>query len=43
VVAPSLDTWRLQGALYDNVPIPDVGLNQPADAGFSITLIRSWL
>ncbi|MGA3120902.1 MAG: hypothetical protein ABSF69_09055 [Polyangiaceae bacterium] len=42
-VVPLSDAWRLQGALYDNMPIPDVGLNQPADAGFSITLIRSWL
>jgi hypothetical protein len=42
-LAPLSDVWRLQGALYDNPPIPQVGLNQPADAGLSLTLVRSWM
>ena len=37
------DAWRLQAAAFDNVPISSLGLNQPADLGFSVTLVRSWM
>jgi hypothetical protein len=40
---PLGDTWRLQGALFDNPPISQLGLNSPADAGLSLALVRSWM
>ncbi|MGD0677260.1 MAG: hypothetical protein ABSC94_17725 [Polyangiaceae bacterium] len=42
-VMPLSDTWRVQCALFDNPPISSVGFGQPADAGLSLTMIRSWL
>jgi hypothetical protein len=43
VLAPLGDVWRIQGAIYDNPPIPDLGLNQPADLGASLTVVRSFI
>jgi hypothetical protein len=42
-VVPVRDTWRLQGAVFDNPPIGQLGQNQPADAGLSLTLVASWM
>jgi len=42
-VAPLSDVWRLQGAVFDNPPIDQLGLNLTADVGASLTLVRSWL
>lgn len=42
-VLPLSDTWRLQGAIYDNPPIGPLGLNQPAGAGLLLTAVRSWM
>jgi hypothetical protein len=42
-VAPLGDTWRLQGAIFDDPQISTIGLNQPADAGGSLTVVRSWM
>jgi hypothetical protein len=42
-VLPIADGWRAQGALYDNLPVSQLGLNQPAGAGLSLTLVRSWM
>jgi hypothetical protein len=40
---PLDDAWRLQGALYDNLPVAQLGLNQPAGAGLLATVVRSWM
>ena len=40
---PLGDLWRLQAALFDNPPIGQLGLNQPAGAGVLATGVRSWL
>ncbi len=40
-VVPLSDVWRLQGAVFDNPPIGQLGANQPADAGLSLTLVHS--
>ena len=42
-VLPLADAWRLQGAIFDNVPITPLGLNQPAGAGLLFTVVRSWM
>ncbi len=42
-VAPLTDVWQLQGALFGNPPIDQLGLNLTADVGASLTLVRSWL
>jgi hypothetical protein len=39
---PVSDTWRLLGGLYINPPVNAFGANQPAVAGLTYTLIRSW-
>jgi hypothetical protein len=36
------DWWRAQGGFFVDPPVPHFGRNQPAGAGFSATLIRSW-
>ncbi|MGH7280314.1 MAG: hypothetical protein ACRELY_02235 [Polyangiaceae bacterium] len=41
-VMPLTDTWRLQGAIYDNLQITPLGLNQPAGAGLLFTVVHSW-
>jgi len=41
-VVPLTDAWRLQGAIYDNLQITPLGLNQPAGAGILFTVVRSW-
>lgn len=41
-VAPLGDVWRLQGAVLDNPPLSQAGMNQPSDVGLSLTLVRSW-
>ncbi|MEO7112151.1 MAG: hypothetical protein ABI183_17030 [Polyangiaceae bacterium] len=41
-VYPLSDSWRLQGAIYDNLQITPLGLNQPAGAGLLLTIVRSW-
>jgi hypothetical protein len=42
-VYPVGDSLRLQGALFDNLPIGQLGLNQPAAAGLLATVVRSWM
>jgi hypothetical protein len=42
-VVPLNDSWRLQGAVFDNPPIGQLGTNQPADTGLSVTIVASWL
>jgi hypothetical protein len=42
-VYPIGDMWRLQGALYDNLPISQLGLSQPAGAGALASVVRSWM
>jgi hypothetical protein len=39
---PITDKWRLLGGLYLNPPVSQLGSNQPASAGFFLTVIRSW-
>ncbi|MEO8876878.1 MAG: hypothetical protein ABI461_14890 [Polyangiaceae bacterium] len=41
-VVPVTDAWRLQGAIYDNLQIAPLGLNQPAGAGILLTVVHSW-
>jgi hypothetical protein len=41
-VVPLSDTWRVQGALFDNPPITHFGLNQSAAVGLMATLVKSW-
>jgi hypothetical protein len=42
-VAPLSDRFRLQGAIFDDLPITALGAGQPAAAGLSLTLICSWI
>jgi hypothetical protein len=42
-VLPLNDIWRLQGGIFDDLPISQVGVGAPASAGLSITLVRSWI
>jgi hypothetical protein len=42
-VVPISDIFRMQGAIFDNLPISDLGLNQPADAGLLLTLVAAWM
>jgi hypothetical protein len=42
-VLPLSDVWRLQGAVFGNPPVAQLGLNQPAGAGLSATVVRSWI
>ncbi|HZU85638.1 MAG TPA: hypothetical protein VE987_22080 [Polyangiaceae bacterium] len=39
---PLADWWRLLGGLVLNPPLDGLGKNQPAAAGLTITVIRSW-
>jgi hypothetical protein len=39
---PLSDAWRLLGGFYLNPPANSFGANQPAAAGITYTLIRSW-
>jgi hypothetical protein len=41
-VLPLSDSWRVQGAIYDNLQITPLGLNQPAGAGLLLTVVHSW-
>jgi hypothetical protein len=41
-VYPLSDSWRVQGAIYDNLQITPLGLNQPAGAGLLLTVVHSW-
>jgi hypothetical protein len=38
-VVPFTDALRLQGSLFVNPPVSQVGANQPADAGLTLTLL----
>ncbi|MDP9151626.1 MAG: hypothetical protein M3O36_17025 [Myxococcota bacterium] len=40
-VAPLSGVWRVQGAVFGNPPIAQLGANQPADAGLSLALVHS--
>ena len=42
-VLPLSDRWRVQGALFANLPVSDLGRNQTAFAGILITFVHSWL
>jgi hypothetical protein len=39
---PIDDRWRLQGGLYTNPPISQLGKNQPAALGATFTILRAW-
>ena len=39
---PVTDAWRLLGGLYLDPPLSQLGSNQPALAGITFTVIRSW-
>ncbi len=39
---PLTDAWRLLGGLYVEPPFSQLGSNQPASAGLTLTVIRSW-
>jgi hypothetical protein len=41
-LVPLTDAWRLLGGFTLNPPIDRVGSNQPASAGLTLTVIRSW-
>jgi hypothetical protein len=41
-ILPLSEAWRLQGGLFDNLPITSLGINQPAGVGLFATLIASW-
>jgi hypothetical protein len=40
---PLSDTWRASAATFLDPPISSIAANQPAQAGFALTLIRSWM
>jgi hypothetical protein len=42
-VLPLNDTWRVQGSLSVNPPVPALGLNQATDVGLSAIVVRSWM
>jgi hypothetical protein len=42
-VVPLSDKLRLQGALFDDLPLSTLGTGQPAAAGLTFTLIYSWI
>ncbi|HEY3595654.1 MAG TPA: hypothetical protein VGL13_17325 [Polyangiaceae bacterium] len=42
-VLPFNDLWRLQGGLFDDLPISHLGSGQIAGAGLFVTLVRSWI
>jgi hypothetical protein len=39
---PVTDAWRLLGGLFLEPPVSQLGSNQPASAGLTLTVIRSW-
>jgi hypothetical protein len=39
---PIDDAWRLQGGIFGNPPTSQLGKNQPASVGLSLTLLRGW-
>lgn len=39
---PLDDALRIQGGLFSDLPIDTIGRNQPAGAGFQLSLMRSW-
>ncbi len=39
---PVTDTWRLLGGMFLDPPVGQLGSNQPAAAGLTLTVIRSW-
>jgi Putative MetA-pathway of phenol degradation len=36
------DTWRIQSGVFGDLPVDHCGEGQPAGAGFSATLFRTW-
>jgi hypothetical protein len=42
VLWPLRSGWRLLGGVLLNPPIDNLGSNQPATGGFTLTVIRSW-
>ena len=36
---PLTDAWRLQGSVFTNLPVTNLGRNQPATAGATLTLL----
>ena len=40
---PLSDSWRAQAALFQNVPISTLSVNQPALLGGSLTAVYAWL
>ena len=41
-VYPFTDQWRLQGGLYFNPPISQLGRNTPALVEFVLSVLRTW-
>jgi hypothetical protein len=41
-VLPIADAFRLQGAVFDNLPVPALSASQPSDLGVLLTAVRSW-
>jgi hypothetical protein len=42
-VLPIRDVWRVQGALFGDVPVSSFGRNEPAGYGLTVALLRVWL
>jgi hypothetical protein len=42
VLWPLRNGWRFLGGILLNPPIDNLGSNQPATGGFTLTVIRSW-
>jgi hypothetical protein len=40
---PVSDNWRLLAGLFVDPPVDQVGSNQPASSGVTLTVIRSWM
>jgi hypothetical protein len=41
-VLPLDDAWRVQAAISESPPIGQLGLNQPAGAAITATIVRAW-
>jgi hypothetical protein len=39
---PIRDVWRLQGAVFGDVPLQSFGRNQPVGYGLTASLVRAW-
>ena len=39
---PFTDTWKLQGSLFYDPPVPHLDQNQTTSLGFTLSILRSW-